>query len=77
MNNEQPSLGVQDLAVMKNIIEIASERGTFKANELSSVGIIYNKLSNFIKATEQQQKELAEAKAEEEAAQNQGEDTDG
>ena len=47
---EQPAaeLNISDLVAMKSIVEIASQRGTFKANELEGVGKIYNKLSNFL-----------------------------
>lgn len=41
-------LTVQDLATMRNIIDIASQRGAFKANEMESVGKMYNKLDTFL-----------------------------
>lgn len=41
-------LTINDLNAMKQIIDIASSRGSFKANELEAVGKIYNKLSNFL-----------------------------
>ena len=43
-------LNISDLLAVKSIIEIASQRGAFKANELEGVGKIYNKLSNFLEA---------------------------
>ena len=50
---EQPQegaaeLNLNDLAAMKQIIDIASSRGTFKANEMAAVGTLYNKLSTFL-----------------------------
>lgn len=41
-------LTINDLNAMKQIIDIASSRGAFKANELEAVGKVYNKLSNFL-----------------------------
>jgi len=44
------SLTVQDLANIRNIIDVASQRGTFKPAEFSMVGDAYTKLNNFITA---------------------------
>ena len=41
-------LNISDLASMKQIIDIASARGAFKAAEMEAVGKVYNKLSNFL-----------------------------
>lgn len=41
-------LTINDLNSMKQIIDIASSRGAFKANEMEAVGKVYNKLSNFL-----------------------------
>lgn len=45
---EQVGLTVNDLHVMVSIIETCSERGAFEAKEMSSVGMIYNKLVAFL-----------------------------
>lgn len=45
-----PDLNITDLSAVKNIIEIASQRGAFKAPELEIVGKTYNKLSAFLDA---------------------------
>lgn len=50
-------LTVQDLAMIKNIIDVASTRGAFKANELEQVGKTYNKLESFLGAVESQSKD--------------------
>ena len=58
-NQPQPNpqdLTIQDLAVMKQIIELASERSSFKPGEMAAVGIVYNKLDAFLRAVEEQQK---------------------
>jgi hypothetical protein len=54
-------LTIQDLATMKGIIELASERSTFKAAEMAAVGVVYNKLDAFLKAVELQQKAASDA----------------
>ncbi len=41
-------LNISDLNAMKQIIDIASSRGAFKAGEMEAVGKVYNKLSNFL-----------------------------
>ena len=45
-----PDLNISDLSAIKSIIDIASQRGAFKAAELESVGKIYNKLDKFLEA---------------------------
>ena len=64
---QQPAgaeLSVQDLSQIKNIIDVASTRGAFKASEMAAVGITFNKLDAFLNAVAaQQQKAEAEAPA--------------
>jgi hypothetical protein len=57
MENQQ-SITVQDLDAIRNIIDLASTRGAFRANELADVGLLYNKLSQFLEAV------VAQAQAE-------------
>jgi hypothetical protein len=45
-----PDLNVSDLVALKSIIEIATQRGAFKANELEAVGKTFNKLNVFLEA---------------------------
>ena len=50
-NDAPPAdLNISDLIALKSIVEISSQRGTFKANELEGVGKVYNKLSNFLES---------------------------
>jgi len=54
VNEELPnptSLNVDILLLsnMKSLLEISTQRGSFKANELSSVGKIYDQLSELLK----------------------------
>jgi hypothetical protein len=44
------ALGLADLALMANIIQVTSERGAIKANEMQAVGALYSKLVAFVNA---------------------------
>ena len=50
-----PDLTVQDLQALKSIIDVASQRGAFKPNEIMTVGQTYSKLETFLAAVAQQQ----------------------
>jgi uncharacterized protein YggE len=64
MENQQ-SITVQDLDAIRNIIDLASSRGAFRANELADVGLLYNKLSQFLEAVvAQAQEQPGESKGE-------------
>jgi len=43
-------LSITDLAVLKNVIDVACSRGAFKAAEMKQVGEIYDKLTAFLNA---------------------------
>jgi hypothetical protein len=43
-------LNISDLVALKSIIEVASQRGAFKASELEAVGKTFNKLNNFLES---------------------------
>jgi len=43
-------LNVSDLSAIKSIIDVATQRGAFRAPELESVGKIYNKLTAFLES---------------------------
>jgi hypothetical protein len=59
-NTQANELNIQDLALARAVIELATERGTFKANELANVGALYNKLDAFLKEVEAQAKAAKE-----------------
>ena len=46
-----PSLTLQDLVLVAQIIQLTSSRGAFKAEELADVGGLYNKLVTFLQST--------------------------
>ena len=52
-----PDLNISDLNAVKSIIDIATTRGAFKANELEAVGKTYNKLTMFLEHVSKQQQE--------------------
>lgn len=54
---EQPGteLTITDLNALKQIIDVASQRGAFKPNEMMTVGSTYNKLETFLSAVAAQQ----------------------
>ena len=43
-------LNISDLVALKNIIEVATTRGAFKATELEAVGKTFNKLNAFLES---------------------------
>jgi hypothetical protein len=45
-----PDLNLSDLLAVKNIIEVATSRGAFKAAELEAVGKTFNKLNTFLES---------------------------
>lgn len=47
---EGPDLNIQDLVGLKSIIDVATQRGAFKAAEMEAVGKLYNRLNNFIES---------------------------
>ena len=47
---ENTQITIADLDLLKNIIDLASTRGAFRAAEMKQVGEIYEKLSAFLEA---------------------------
>ena len=48
---ENVQLTVADLASLKTLLEAACTRGAFKAHEMTMVGNVYDKLSQFVNQT--------------------------
>ena len=53
-------LFLQDLQLLGQIVDLASQRGAFRGNELSQVGAVYDKLSAFLGYVAEQQEANAE-----------------
>ena len=47
-NTTPPQITINDLAVLKELVDLACSRGAFRANEMTSVGEIYDKLTVFL-----------------------------
>ena len=63
---EPVQLTIADLQLLGRIVDLASRRGAFQANELSQVGDAFNKLSGFlayVESVQAKEKEAADAAA--------------
>lgn len=49
---EAPALTVADLRNIRTIIDISSQRGAFRGNELATIGTVFDKLDTFLKAVD-------------------------
>lgn len=54
------SVSLQDLQLLGQIVDLASQRGAFRGNELSQVGAVYDKLTAFLGFVAEQQEANAE-----------------
>ena len=66
--SDPTALTIGDLKNLSTILDVASTRGAFKANEMAGVGFLYNKLQAFLAKVAPEQKpedKKAEATAEE------------
>jgi len=59
MNENNQQLSISDLAVIKNLVEVACSRGAFRAAEMKSVGEVYEKLTGFLQTVIAQAEEQA------------------
>ena len=48
MDNPDNQIKITDLIVIKNIIDLACTRGAFRAEEMKSIGDVYDKLTVFV-----------------------------
>jgi len=60
-------LSINDLVTLRRIVEIASERGAFRAPELTAVGQVYDRMNTWLRsvlpAEEESDEELTEGEA--------------
>jgi hypothetical protein len=61
-------LSIADLKNLATIIDVASTRGAFRANEMATVGVMFNKLSAFLAKVAPADKPAEPTKAEAQAA---------
>lgn len=62
--NTDTQITIADLDVLRNIVDLACTRGAFRGAELTQVGAIYDKLTQFLSAV------IEAAKAQEESNQS-------
>jgi hypothetical protein len=74
-NTTENQITVTDLNLLKNIIDLASTRGAFRASEMQEIGTVYNRLSTFLEAVvaHAQEQQLAEAGTQPDSTESQGE----
>jgi len=61
-----PQLSISDLQALLNVIDVASSRGAFRANELTNVGSVADKLTKFLNHVAEQQKAQQEEQTKQE-----------
>ena len=54
------SIGLSDLQLLAQIVDLASQRGAFRGNELTQVGAVFDKLTGFLQNVADKQAEAAE-----------------
>jgi hypothetical protein len=45
-----PELSIADLTNLRSVIDVAAQRGAFRAAEMEAVGAVFNKLNKFLEA---------------------------
>ncbi len=48
MENQTVNLAVSDLIMLQSIVQVACERGAFRAEEMSQIGQCYDRLSAWL-----------------------------
>jgi hypothetical protein len=71
---QQPGndLSISDLKNISTIIDVASTRGAFRANEMATVGVMFNKLSAFLAKVAPEQKPDGNQQVEQNATESTG-----
>jgi len=57
------SITLNDLVLLRNIVNVASKRGAFSAEEFSDIGAVYNKIDTFLKMNLKKMEEPEEEKS--------------
>jgi hypothetical protein len=69
-------INVADLALLRNLVEVASTRGAFKADELSTVGQVYDKLNTFLNRLVEEAEQAEKSAVDESKSTESGEPND-
>ena len=48
MENQTVNLAVSDLIMLQSVVQVACERGAFRADEMSGIGQCYDRLSAWL-----------------------------
>ena len=59
----ETSITLNDLVMLRNIVNVASKRGAFSAEEFSDIGAVYNKIDSFLKVNLKKMEETEEEKS--------------
>lgn len=59
----ETSITLNDLVMLRNIVNVASKRGAFSAEEFSDIGAVYNKIDSFLKLNLKKMEETEEEKS--------------
>ena len=62
--NQQATLSITDIANVKQIIEVATNRGAFRADELTQIGTIYDRITSWLVAVTEPTDDEAEESTE-------------
>lgn len=75
LNNCMDNLefNINDLAGLREIVELAQSRGAFKANEMAAIGTLYNKLDAFLNGVVARAQEQAQTNLPNISQESQGE----
>lgn len=65
---DAPNLTLQDLVLVAQVIQVSSQRGAIRAEEMTTVGALYTKLIAFLQASGALAKQEEQPAAEEPAA---------
>jgi len=65
-------LNIGDLAGLRQIINVAAQRGAFRAEEMEVIGRVYNKLNAFLNSLAPAQEEAPEEETTEETETSEG-----
>lgn len=49
---KKPSITLNDIAQVVEVLKVVTDRGVWKANELSAVGALYDRLTSFLQEAE-------------------------
>lgn len=63
---EVEQVGLPDLTALVQAMDLAAQRGAFRAPEMESIGGLYNKLSNFVIGIHKKQEDAEKSKTDDE-----------